>query len=287
MPPVSTTAESVPSSVRTLQPRALIVTLYGLYAREAGGWLSVRSLIALLAEVGVDAQAVRSAISRLKRRGILLAEKRDGLAGYALSDHARDVLLEGDRRIFRRPGADDDGDWLLAVFSVPESERDKRHQLRSKLAWLGFGTVSAGVWIAPAHVEAEAREALDNAGLAAYVDLFRGAHAGFRPLVEQVAAWWDLEELERMYAEFVDVYGPTLRSWRRRRTEDDAAAFADYVQMLTAWRRLPYLDPGLPAALLPDDWPGAEAAAIFFELRERLAPAAHRHVEAVTDLGAA
>jgi len=53
-------------------PRSLIVTVYGLYAREVGGWIGVGTLIRLLSELGVDAQAVRSSISRLKRREILV-----------------------------------------------------------------------------------------------------------------------------------------------------------------------------------------------------------------------
>lgn len=290
-PSVSTLSATQPEELiptRGSQPRALIVTLYGLYAREAGGWLSVRALIRLLAEVevevDVDAQAVRSAISRLERRGMVVADKADGLAGYALSEHAREVLLEGDRRIFQRPHAHRDDHWLMAVFSVPESEREKRHQLRSRLSWLGFGTVSSGVWIAPVHVEEEARDALNRTGLGEYVNLFRAEHVGFRQLSEQVAEWWDLDDLELKYAEFVASYRRVRDSWRRRK-EDDAAAFADYLQLLTSWRRLPYLDPGLATELLPEGWCRAEAAEIFFELHERLAPAAHRHVAAVTDIG--
>ena len=262
-----------------VQPRALIVTIYGLYAREAGGWLSVSALIKLMAAVGVEEPAVRSSVSRLKRRGILVAARVDGAAGYALSERAREILLEGDRRIFQRPRAGGDEGWLMAVFSVPESERDKRHQLRSRLSWLGFGNVSSGVWIAPAHVEGEARDALKSSGLTDYVGLFRSEYVGFRPEREQVAKWWDLDGLERMYGDFVEDYRPVLARWRRRR-RDDQAAFADYVQALTHWRRLPYLDPGLPAGLLPRKWLGAQAADIFFELHERLAPLAHRHVEA-------
>src|SRR5260370_33678440 len=53
------------------QTRALIVTIYGLYAREAGGWLSVASLIRLMAELGPRAPAVRSSLSRLKLRARL------------------------------------------------------------------------------------------------------------------------------------------------------------------------------------------------------------------------
>jgi phenylacetic acid degradation operon negative regulatory protein len=269
---------------RGTQPRALIVTIYGLYAREAGGWLSVGALIKLMAELGVEESAVRSSISRLKRRGILVAEKVLGTAGYALSDQARGILLEGDRRIFERPRAASGDDWLVAVFSVPESERDKRHLLRTRLSWLGFGTVASGVWIAPAHVEPQVRAVLASNLLTEYVDLFRARYVAFRPEPDQVASWWDLEGLERMYEDFVSTYGPVLSRWRRRRREDDAAGFADYVQVLTHWRRLPYLDPGLAPELLPTDWRGSQAADVFFELNERLSPAAHRHVAAVTGL---
>jgi phenylacetic acid degradation operon negative regulatory protein len=270
------------AQARSTQPRALIVTIYGLYAREAGGWLSVGALIKLMAELGVEESAVRSSISRLKRRGILVAEKTNGTAGYGLSDHARGILLEGDRRIFERPRAGTDDGWLVAVFSVPESERDKRHQLRSRLSWLGFGTVASGVWIAPAHIEPEVRDVLANGRLTDYVDLFRAEYLAFRPARDQVAAWWDLGGLESMYADFVAAYRPVLTQWRRRRRDDDAAAFADYVQVLTHWRRLPYLDPGLAPHLLPADWRGSQAADIFFELNDRLAPPAHRHVASVT-----
>jgi len=49
------------------------------------------------------------------------------------------------------------------------------------------------------------------------------------------------------------------------------------VRVLTDWRRLPYLDPGLPAELLPSGWAGARAAEVFFTLQSRLADAAAAH----------
>jgi phenylacetic acid degradation operon negative regulatory protein len=57
-------------------------------------------------------------------------------------------------------------------------------------------------------------------------------------------------------------------------------AFADYVRALTAWRRLPYLDPGLPTDLLPASWSGTSAAETFFELHRLLAGPAHDFVTA-------
>jgi phenylacetic acid degradation operon negative regulatory protein len=267
---------------RGIQPRALIVTIYGLYAREVDGWISVSSLVKLMAEVGVDEPAVRSSISRLKRRGILDAQKAGGVAGYALSAQAREILVEGDRRIFERPRATVADGWVIAVFSVPESERQKRHMLRSRLTWLGYGTVAAGVWIAPAHLEHETRDTLGRYDLAPYVDLFRADYVAFGEVSQQIGAWWDLEGLEALYADFATTHGPVLARWKRRRSEHDAAAFADYVRALTDWRRLPFLDPGLPPELLPKDWHGARAADLFFALQNLLAEAAHRHVAVVT-----
>jgi phenylacetic acid degradation operon negative regulatory protein len=262
--------------------RAFIVTIYGLYAREVGGWLSVSTLIRLMAELGVDEPAVRSSISRLKRRGILEAERVDGRAGYTLSSHAREILDAGDRRIFRRRRGTLDEGWVLAVFSVPESERQRRHTLRSRLAWLGFGSVGPGVWIAPAHLQEEAREVLVREQLADYVDLFEASYLGFGQATEQVGRWWDLESLDALYQQFCDDHSPVLASWRSRRSKDDPGmAFADYVRVLTSWRRLPYLDPGLAPELLPRDWSGTRAADLFFALQRRLEGPSHAFVDQV------
>jgi phenylacetic acid degradation operon negative regulatory protein len=311
---VTHTAAPGGGETRLPQPRALIVTIYGLYARDLvsqaggeagrpGGWLSVASLIRLMGGLGADEAAVRSSISRLKQRGILEPVRRDGAAGYGLSLRGREILAEGDRRIFERPRARLSDGWLLAVFSVPERERGRRHALRSRLSWLGFGTVSAGVWIAPAHLAAETTEVLDRHGLSGYVDLFSAGHLAFGDVRAQVGRWWDLDRLELLYQEFLDDYGPVLERWRGRRARaagapadgaaaraagpaangaDGAAAFADYVLALTAWRRLPFLDPGLPADLLPADWHGLRAARTFAALRARLAAPAQAYVAAIT-----
>src|SRR5690242_7739387 len=80
----------------------LIITVFGLYARSESNWLSVASVVRLMTDLGVDAQAARSSISRLKRREILRSERHDGAAGYALADPTLEMLAEGDVRIFER-----------------------------------------------------------------------------------------------------------------------------------------------------------------------------------------
>jgi phenylacetic acid degradation operon negative regulatory protein len=278
---------------RGAQPRQLIVTVYGLYSRGAGGWMSVASLVSLLGDLGIDEPAVRSSISRLKRRGILVARRlggpagsrpaERGAAGYELSGEGQAILREGDHRIFRRERARLEDGWLLAVFSVPEPERHQRHVLRSQLSRLGFGTAAPGVWIAPAYLREATTEMLARLGLSGYADLFHADHLAFGDLATKVRQWWDLDRTERLASDFVAAYEPVLAGWPDgRAAAHPRAAFADYVRVLTDWRRLPYLDPGLPAEILPPGWTGARAAEIFFTLRSRLAGAAGEHAARAT-----
>jgi phenylacetic acid degradation operon negative regulatory protein len=267
------------AATRATQPREFVVTVYGLYSRNDGGWLSIATLISLLGDLGVDESAVRSSISRLKRRGILEAVRREGTAGYELSEQALAILREGDHRIFQRKRATPGEGWLLAVFSVPESERHKRHVLRSQLTKLGFGTAAPGVWIAPAHLRKATEEVLRRLALDAYADLFHAEHLAFGDVTAKIGEWWDLSQLETLYGDFLDTHTPVLDRWQHQ-APSDCAAFVDYVGVLTDWRRLPYLDPGLPAELLPANWAGMRAAEVFFALQTQLEGPAHAHVTA-------
>jgi phenylacetic acid degradation operon negative regulatory protein len=269
------------ATARSARPRHLIVTVYGLYARSGGGWLPVAALIRLLAELGVDEPAVRSAISRLKRRGILEARRQEGSAGYQLSAEALAILREGDARIFRRRRAALADGWLLAVFSVPEAERHRRHVLRSELTRLGFGMVAPGVWIVPTHPDDATAETLRRLGLDSYADLFHADHLAFGDPAGKVRRWWDLDELERRYEAFIQAYEPALTRLSPSGPRSGEEAFAQYVRVLTDWRQLPYLDPGLPAELLPDDWIGIRAAEEFFMLRSMLEEPARAYVTSV------
>lgn len=268
------------ATARSARLRQLIITVYGLYARHDGGWLSVAALIRLLADLGIDEPAARSAISRLKRRGILQARRYGASAGYQLSAEALGILREGDARIFRRRRATLADGWVLAVFSVPEAERHRRHVLRSELTRLGFGMVAPGVWIVPAHPQDSTAETLRRLGLDGYADLFRADHLAFGDPAGKVRRWWDLDELERQYQSFIRAHEPALRAFEAS-PPGEQEAFAGYVRVLTDWRRLPYLDPGLPAELLPGDWVGIRAADLFFALRALLEEPARAYVKSV------
>jgi phenylacetic acid degradation operon negative regulatory protein len=230
------------------------MTFFGAFLRRLGGWIAVADLIALMAELELDAQAVRSSVSRLKRRGVIESERRDGAAGYRLTTRGEAILRAGDARIYKR-AAGDDG-WLLVVFSVPESQRALRHRLRSGLAGLGLGIVAPAVWIAPAHLRAEVERLIADLGIER-VELFEADPLG------DPTRYWDLDALTAEYERY-------LAEWESRPVD----GFAGYIRHLDAWRRIPFHDPGLPTPV------GERAWQVFRALDARLEPAAWAAVQA-------
>lgn len=256
-------------------PQQLIVTVFAQYARDPERPVAVADLIRLMASLDVDESAVRSALMRLKRRGILVPARRNGDAAYALGPELLEVIAEGDKRIFS-PQRNLPGDrWLLTTFSVPESQRNLRHQIRTILSRRGFGTVAKGLWIAPEFAYLQIREELERHQLLEYVEFFAAD-----PLSEKVAAyvaqWWDLDALAALYRGFCKQFGPILARWEIA-GGTDAEAFADHTLLVTAWRRLTYLDPGLPLAYLPENWPGLAAEQLFQAMHKLLREPACRH----------
>ena len=77
------------AGARSAQPRQFIVTVYGLYARADGGWLSVASLIALLADL-----IIQSARRRPESRGL----------HYNLDHPEKDARLAKDTLVARGDG---------------------------------------------------------------------------------------------------------------------------------------------------------------------------------------
>lgn len=271
-------AQAAGVAVEQPSARSLILDIYGAHVRALGGWLAVAALVALLGDLGHDEQAVRAAVSRMKRSALLDAQTRDGAAGYALTVPALEILHDGDERLFQASTPPDlSKGWIVAIFSVPERSRAHRHHLRAHLARLGFGPVAPGAWIAPSRTRAEAQRLLDRTQLSQYVTLFEGDYQGCSDIRSVVARAWDLRSIDLGYRQFIDVHQRTRRSWLAP-GRGNGDAFIHHMRVLAAWRHLAYLDPGLPGELLPPRWSGDRARALFAELHEALATPASMHV---------
>lgn len=274
-----------------LQHQQLIVTLFGLYGRASKGIFPVSTLVDMLGALGIEGPAVRSTVSRLKRNGVLVSRRQAGAAGYSLADDVLDAFEEGDQRIYAPQRSHPGDQWSLVIFSVPEAERNRRYELRTELTSLGFGSVGAGVAIAPSNVLEQAVRRLKDRGLDGYVEYFNADYLSSSDIRSKVPQWWDLQGLDGQYQEFLELYGAAEGEWAMRledahgdlESDGELAreAFAYYVTMLTMWRRFPYRDPNLPLEFLPDGWKAPAAKKAFWALDALLAPVAKSYALAL------
>ncbi len=265
-----------------LAPHHYILTLYGLYARPAGITIPVASVVQLLADLGAEPSSVRSAISRLKKKGVLVSQQASSGKGYALAGELEPHMHAGDERIFSSPSMNIRDPWLLVSFSVPESERQNRHKIRTGLARMGFGTVNAGLYIGPARLQPEAVEYIREHQLWPYIELFTCEPSGLSDIQEKISRWWNWDKLANEYQSFLNTYQHEVEGWQtalRQGTGDPLEAFRLYMPMITRWRRLPFLDPGLAPELLPENWVGNTARKLFGDLHRLLSPLCTQHVQ--------
>lgn len=259
-----------------------IVSIFGLYGRSERGTLPVAAIIRLMQEVGAEPSSVRSSISRLKRKGVLVPVSVSGQRGYGLNPEVLKHFSIGDRRIFHPQPAALDDPWLLVAYSVPESARNIRHKLRNGLTRMGFGVVGPGLAIAPLQMRDELLEFVEIYEMQDYVEFFISHPDRSAVLERKVAQWWDLPALEAHYTAFLAQFEALGSKWVQGRGEESPdEAFRDYLPMFTAWRRLPYLDPGLPHEVLPPGWKGLVARDLFLRLRRTLEPLSREYTEAV------
>jgi phenylacetic acid degradation operon negative regulatory protein len=259
----------------------MLFTLYGDYIMHRGGEVWVGSLIKIAAEFGLSQQAVRSALSRMSQKGWLKTRRVGNRPYYAPTARTRRLLEEGERRIFGRRSVPWDGLWRLLVYSIPERKREVRTELRKQLAWLGYGPLSSGSWLCPHDVRPDLEAVIQRLGLESFVETFEATHDGNSTGRELAARCWDLEGINRRYEAFLARYRPTFEAFRRRWDVADNECFVQRFLLIHEYRKFFFIDPELPAELLPDPWYGSESRELFQEFHAGLADGANRYFDSV------
>jgi phenylacetic acid degradation operon negative regulatory protein len=252
--------------------RALLLTVLGEFVLPRGGSIWTSTIIDGLGSLGVGERNARQAAARLGDDGLLLPERVGRVTRWHLTDRANRLLAEGSERIYTFSAGSGPWtrQWLVVITSIAEDERAKRHQLRTRLGFAGFGFLAPGIAVSP-HVDREQRanDVLRDLGLDDTAVVFVATTGSLVPDDQIIDRAWDLDELADRYAEFTDEFS-------RRDVAADGEAFAAVVDLVHAWRRFPFDDPEIPADLLPSGWPGAEAKTVFDDRRAAWRRAAER-----------
>jgi phenylacetic acid degradation operon negative regulatory protein len=246
-------------SVGAAAARSLLLTILGEYVLPRGEPVWQETLVTALATLGYTPDASRQALARSGREGWLIAERHGRRARRSLTHDTAELLRSGAQRIysFAEPW-DWDGRWLVLVLRVPERRREVRHQLRTRLAWAGLGSLGGGVWLTP-HTEREAElAAAIRDEPAAEATSFVAELGGLGSPADVVMQAWDLDVVRAHYAAFI-------ADFSRVRPSSPEACFRMQTLLVHAWRKFPFLDPDLPSELLPAGWPRQRAHELFID----------------------
>jgi phenylacetic acid degradation operon negative regulatory protein len=244
--------------------------LRGVYRRGVPGtWFAEA-----LGEIGIDPTAVRQALLRLAKTGVLVVERHGRVNWYTPAPATVEILDAGRQRT--RPVSDQawDGKWTLVHLRLDDSDRERRDRLRDVLLVHGFGRLRSGVYIHPRDKTALVLNAATELGAADRVVVFRGARFGPPTDVALVRELWDLPALAARYRRFIHRYDRVASE--SIDDLDDRSAFALRFAYMFELFRITWDDPDLPASFLPGDWPGHAAREVAERLRDIVRPGALR-----------
>ena len=252
-----------------VRARSIILDLCGDYVRYYGGSIGLSGMTELLRAFDVADDNARVVMSRLRREGFFETQRDGRSTTYVITPSTLRTLDEGRERIFARDEQAWTGDWHMVIYQVPETARSSRERLRNGLSWLGFGPLAPSTWVS-AHDRRSGVDMLFADEPDARVDQVTSRTGGLEEDRAMAARCWDLQRL-------ADGYRDWLRDWQdAAEPTDGAAALVARTRLVHAYRKFPFSDPDLPAALLPADWPGTAAHAVFLHRYEQMREPAER-----------
>jgi phenylacetic acid degradation operon negative regulatory protein len=245
--------------------------LYGDHLTTNGNWAPIAGIVRLLGTVDVHSPAVRTAVSRMVREGWLEPSERAGQRGYTASARARARLDEARNRIYGTRDARWDGQWHVVVIQRA-TDRAARGRVAAALGYLGYARMAPDTWVAP-RISADLADSLAGEKLGS--KQFSSRYAASSDSL--AAELWDLEELAAAYRRFIRTTRELVAQLPPDCTPE--RGFAIRTAFVHEWRKFLFLDPDLPAEVLPPDWPGREAAALFNATAATLLPLAREFVD--------
>lgn len=244
----------------TIRAGSLIITVFGDAVAPRGGTVWIGSLIAGLGDFGVSERLVRTSVFRLTRDHWLDVNQVGRRSYYSLTAEGARRFEQATQRIYGEPRQSWSGDWCLVLLADLGAEM--KEAVRRELGWLGFAAISTNLLAHPSQPKTELERTLEELGVERELVVMQGQTFGknhdgaMRALVHKS---WNLDDIDRHYAEFITQFRPVWRAVEKNPDCDERTAFQIRTLMIHEYRRILLRDPLLPAEMLPPGWHGTAA----------------------------
>ncbi|MEO3385462.1 PaaX family transcriptional regulator C-terminal domain-containing protein [Mesorhizobium sp. CAU 1741] len=235
---------------------SLVVTIFGDAIVPRGGRVALATLQEIIERLRIEPGALRTAMSRLASDRWVTRERQGRNSYFSLDAHGRHAFDLATRRIYAGAPPGWAGKWTVAI-APPGSSNGV------DLASHGFVRVNGAVFL-----RAETEDATDARAELADMLVIHGESAEHP---EAIRALWPAQEIAEAYLAFAASFAPLKEALNGGAVLRGIDAMAARTLLIHDWRRIVLRDPGLPAALLPADWPAEAARHTAGEIYARLA----------------
>lgn len=225
---------------------SLAITIFGDAVVPRGGRVALALLQEIVGRLGIEAGALRTAMSRLASDGWVERQRQGRNSFFSLGRQGRHAFDLATRRIYAGAAPAWTGGWTVAILPPGAGEVDT-----DELQALGFVRVAPGV-----HLRPEADGAPDATAALSGMLVVRGESTDHP---ETLHALWPSAETAAAYHAFIAAFSPLHAALDGSGDAHPLDAIAARTLLVHEWRRIVLRDPGLPMALLPQGWPGETA----------------------------
>ena len=244
---------------------SIIITIYGDAIVPRGGCVWLGTLLEFFRAIEISEGVVRTAVSRLTADGWLERTRLGRKSFYRLAARGEATFAAAAARIYGMHANNWGGLFRLALLETGEA----REPARLALEAAGYAAAAPGLLVATNAAPAPAL-----AGVL-YLDASAAPDAA-RQLAARV---WPVANTADAYGRFLAVFGSAESALRDAAAASGIDALVARVLLIHEYRRVVLRDPLLPAALLPQPWPGDAARRVCATIYRALVPASERWLD--------
>ena len=227
---------------------SIVITVFGDAIVPRGGRVPLSVLQELMARLGIEPGALRTAMSRLAADGWVKRQREGRNSFFRLAEHGRHAFDLATRRIYASGPPHWDGGWTVAI--APSGVRS---EAIDDLPATGFVKLSDTVFLRPdTDGGSPATDAVDG------MLIIHGTSADHPEMLRDL---WPSMAVAGAYLAFIENWSKTRAALANNALPSALDAMAIRTLLVHDWRRIVLRDPGLPPELLPRDWPGEDARA--------------------------
>lgn len=214
----------------------------------------------------VSKGAVRTALSRMKKEGLIIVQEERGVSRYRSGNLQMEAMMNFQKRSRRTKG------YTLAVYSFDGEMSKERNTARELLEYMGFVRFAQNSWMAFEVKTGELSKSLRANGLDEHVYLF-DVHTIEDTTMKRIVSFWNLDERAARLQNFYEELKVLLHE-----PGSDRDAF---VRLGIAWVtfiiHIHGTEPPVPENLLPGGYRYNDIVALLKKMSMRYGPRMYRY----------